>query len=242
MSRSERLFRLLQALRSLPAPVTASRLARETGVSVRSVYRDIESLRVSGADIGGERGYGYTLVEDGALPPQMFARIEIEALVLGLAEVKQMGDPALTAAAGAALAKIAATLPSLPQQHLLHAVSRVHRFSRRFPPLPDMALIRDACWRERALRIHYRDRNGEPSERTVWPLAVVYLENMLVLLAHCCLRQDFRMFRLERIVRADATDELFRPRRAALLRAYQARLDWPEEGHASRMKSAPDRA
>jgi len=238
MSRSERLFRLLQALRTLPAPVTASRLASETGVSLRSVYRDIESLRVSGADIGGERGYGYTLVEDGTLPPQMFERIEIEALVLGLAEVKQMGDPALTAAAGAALAKIAATLPSLAQQHMLHAVSQVHRFDRRFPPLPDMALIRESCWRERALRLRYRDRKGQDSERTVWPLAVMYLENMLVLLARCCLRQDFRMFRLERIVSAEATGELFRPQRAALLREYLARLEWQQHGHASGMKSA----
>ncbi|MCD2515680.1 YafY family transcriptional regulator [Massilia sp. G4R7] len=243
MSRSERLFRLLQALRTLPAPVTAARLAQETGVSVRSVYRDIDSLRASGAGIGGERGYGYTLVEDGALPPQMFDRIEIEALVLGLAEVRQMGDPALAGAANAALAKIAATLPSLAQQHLLHAVSQAHRFGQRFPPLPDMALIRDACWRERALRIRYTDRNGEASERTVWPLAIMYLENILVLLARCCLRQDFRMFRLERIESAEQTGELFRPQRAALLRAYLARLDWPkeEEPNANGMKSRASR-
>jgi predicted DNA-binding transcriptional regulator YafY len=111
MARSERPFRLLQALRTLPAPVTAERLARETGVSARSIYRDIESLRVSGAEIGGERGYGYWLIEDGALPPQMFNRIEIEALVLGLSEVSQMGDPALAKAAAAVLGKVSATLP-----------------------------------------------------------------------------------------------------------------------------------
>jgi predicted DNA-binding transcriptional regulator YafY len=239
MSRSERLFRLLQALRTLPAPVTASRLAQETGVSVRSVYRDIESLRVSGAEIGGERGYGYNLVEDGALPPQMFDRIEIEALVLGLAEVRQMGDPALAAAANSALARIAATLPSLAQQHLLHAVSQAHRFGQRFPPLPDMALIRDACWRERALRIAYTDRDRQASERTVWPLAIMYLENILVLLAHCCLRRDFRMFRLERIVSAEQTGELFRPKRAALLRSYLDQLAWQQEAgrNADGMKS-----
>lgn len=113
MSRPNRLFRLLDALRRLPAPVTAAQLAQETGVSVRSVYRDIESLRVSGAEIGGERGFGYTLVEDGTLRPQTFSRIEIEALTLGLAEVRNMGDPALAAAAESVLGKVAATLPSL---------------------------------------------------------------------------------------------------------------------------------
>lgn len=224
MSRPNRLFRLLDALRRLPAPVTAAQLAHETGVSVRSVYRDIESLRASGAEIGGERGFGYTLVEDGTLRPQTFSRIEIEALTLGLAEVRSMGDPALAAAAEAVLGKVAATLPSLGQQHLLHAVSQVYRFEERFPSLPDMALVRACCWREEALVIGYVDRAGAATERTIWPLAIVYLEKMLVVLARCCLRDDFRMFRADRITSVAATGASFRPRRAALLRDYGARL------------------
>ncbi|MGF6183137.1 putative DNA-binding transcriptional regulator YafY [Massilia sp. UYP32] len=224
MSRPNRLFRLLDALRRLPAPVTAAQLAQETGVSVRSVYRDIESLRVSGAEIGGERGFGYTLVEDGTLRPQTFSRIEIEALTLGLAEVRNMGDPALAAAAESVLGKVAATLPSLGQQHLLPAVSRVHHFSERFARLPDMALIRACCWREEALTIDYVDRDGAATSRTIWPLAIVYLDRMLVVLARCCLRDDFRMFRADRIAAVAATGISFRPRRAALLRDYGARL------------------
>ena len=224
MSRPNRLFRLLDALRRLPAPVTAAQLAQETGVSVRSVYRDIESLRAIGAEIGGERGFGYTLVEDGTLRPQTFSRIEIEALTLGLAEVRNMGDPALGAAAESVLGKVAATLPSLGQQHLLHAVSRVYRFEERFPALPDMALVRACCWREEALTIDYVDRDGAATSRTIWPLAIVYLDRMLVVLARCCLRDDFRMFRADRIAAVAATGISFRPRRAALLRDYGARL------------------
>lgn len=213
-------------MRSLPAPVTAARLAADTGVSIRSIYRDIDSLRSGGAMIEGERGYGYTLVEDGSLPPQAFSRIEIEALVLGLAEVGHMGDPALTAAAAAVLGKVAATLPSKSQQHLLHAVSQVHRFDERYPDLPDMQVIRDACWREEALTISYVDREGVATSRTIWPLTIVYLDNMLVILARCCLREDFRMFRVERIKRVATTGVSFRPRRAALLRDYRAALQW----------------
>jgi predicted DNA-binding transcriptional regulator YafY len=63
MVRSDRLFRLLQAMRVMPAPITAARLAEEMGVSLRSLYRDIDSLRAAGARIEGERGYGYRLVE-----------------------------------------------------------------------------------------------------------------------------------------------------------------------------------
>ena len=122
MARADRLFRLLHALRSLPAPVTAARLAEETGVSERTLYRDIDGLRAGGALIDGAAGYGYTLTEDPALPPQMFTRLEVEALVLGLAEVRQAGDPALAKAADAALAKITATLPERVQRHAIHAV------------------------------------------------------------------------------------------------------------------------
>jgi predicted DNA-binding transcriptional regulator YafY len=227
MARSDRLFRLLQALRTLPAPVTAATLAQETGVSVRSIYRDIESLRVAGAEIGGERGYGYCLIEDGTLPPQMFNRIEIEALVLGLAEVRQMGDPALAAAAAAVLGKVAATLPSVGQQHLLHAVSQVHRFEERYSVLPDMRVIREGCWREEALAIRYTDKGGEVTDRVIWPLAIVYFDNMLVVLAWCCLREDFRIFRAERIMWVDNAGTSFRPRRVALLRTYLAKLNRP---------------
>ena len=224
MSRSERLFQLLAALRRLPAPATAAQLAAQTGVSMRSIYRDIDSLRAGGARIDAERGVGYTLVDDGALPPQTFSRIELEALILGLSEVRHMGDPALSGAAQSVLDKVAATLPSLSQQHMLHAVSQVHHFGQRYSALPDMDLIRACCWREEALAIDYVDREGVSTRRTIWPLAIVYLDQMLVVLARCCLRDDFRMFRAERIAAATPTGVTFRPRRAALLRAYRARM------------------
>lgn len=239
MSRPDRLFRLLQALRRLPPPVTALRLGAETGVSVRSIYRDIDTLRAGGARIDGERGYGYTLVEDGSLPPQTFDRTEIEALILGLAEVRQMGDPALAAAAASVLDKVAATLPSLGQQQLLHAVSQVHRFVPRYPALPDMDTIRAACWREEVLEIAYTDRQGAATVRRIWPLAIVYLDNMLVVLARCCLREAFRMFRTDRISAVvsvgGSVDGSFRPRRAALLRDYRAGLEkvWPRRDGSS---------
>jgi predicted DNA-binding transcriptional regulator YafY len=224
MARSDRLFRLLQALRTLPSPVTAERLAQETGVSVRSIYRDVDSLREAGAEIGGERGFGYCLIEDGTLPPQVFNRIEIEALVLGLSEVRQMGDPALAEAAAAVLGKVAATLPSARQQQLLHAVSQVHRFENRYAALPDMRVIREGCWREEALTIRYTDKSGELTERDIWPLAIVYFDNMLVVLAWCCLREDFRIFRAERITSVENAGASFRPKRVALLRTYLAKL------------------
>ncbi|MCR6636155.1 YafY family protein [Devosia sp.] len=224
MARSDRLLRLLQAMRVLPAPLTAKRLAEETGVSLRSLYRDIDSLRAARARIEGERGYGYRLVEDFALPPQTLTRSEIEALVLGLAEVRGMGDPALAGAAVSALAKIAATLPDEAEQQAMHAVSHVFRPQARAPLAIDLEKLREAAWRERAVAVRYTDQNGAETERVIWPLAIVYTERTLSVLAWCCLRQDFRIFRGDRIAKAEVTAESFRPRRVALLRDYLAQL------------------
>lgn len=224
MSRSDHLLRLLQLLRRLPPPVTAQQLASSTGISLRSVYRDIEALRAGGAEIDAERGYGYTLLNDGILRPHAFSRLEMEAIALGMAEVRHMGDPALAKAAETVLAKVAATLPSKTQEHMVHAISHVRRIGQRYESMPAIEPIREACWLERALIIDYTDQHGEVTQRTVWPLAIVYLESALMLLAHCRLRGDFRMFRLERMQKVEPTTTSFRPRRAGLLRLYLEEL------------------
>ncbi|SHF88927.1 HTH domain-containing protein [Devosia limi DSM 17137] len=208
----------------MPAPITATRLAAEMGVSQRSLYRDIDSLRAAGANIEGERGYGYRLIEDYALPPQTFDRIEIEALVLGLAEVRHMGDPALASAATSVLAKIAATLPAGREQHLFHAISQVYRPDARYAATPHVEAIRQACWQEECIQIGYADKAGQVTERTIMPLAIVYSDRALTVLAWCCLRTAFRMFRLDRISTLAPAGSSFRPRRAALLRTYLAEL------------------
>jgi predicted DNA-binding transcriptional regulator YafY len=224
MARPDRLFRLLQAMRQMPAPITATRLAEETGVSVRSVYRDIDSLRSAGARIEGERGYGYQLIEDPALPPQMLNRDEMEALALGLAEARVMGDESLARAAESVLAKIGATLPEGRAQQLFHAVSQVYRPETRITSHAEMDRIRAACFEERALRIDYADERGAQTTRTIFPLAVMYTERCLTLLAWCTLRFDFRMFRSDRIAALEDGGHSFRPRRVALLRDYLALL------------------
>lgn len=224
MARPDRLFRLLTALRSLPAPVTAARLAAETEVSARTLYRDIDTLRSGGALIDGAPGYGYTMTEDPALPPQMFTRLEVEALVLGLAEVEQAGDPALARAARAALAKITASLPERVQRQAIHAVQQTYRFERRTPAPLALELVREACWEEKVLHIRYLDTGDRATERDIWPLSVVFLDRTLMLLAWCGLRQDFRRFHLHRMTGVVATGASFRPRRVPLLREFLAQL------------------
>ncbi|WP_312378348.1 helix-turn-helix transcriptional regulator [Pseudomonas oryzihabitans] len=118
MSRSERLFDLLQALRRHRRAVSGRALAAETGVSLRTLYRDIASLQALGAAIEGEPGVGYILKPGFLLPPLMFTPEELEALVLGSRWVAERTDGSLAAAASNALARISAVLPSELQNEL----------------------------------------------------------------------------------------------------------------------------
>lgn len=110
-ARAERLLELLQALRGHRRPAAAATLAETLGVSLRTLYRDIQSLRAQGADIAGEAGVGYLLRPGFTLPPLMFTPEEIDALALGALWVRRNGDSALAGAAERAMAKIAAVTP-----------------------------------------------------------------------------------------------------------------------------------
>ena len=224
MSRTHRLFQLMTALRRLPPPVTAATLARETGVSERTLYRDIDTLRGLGAVIDGEAGFGYTLIEDAQLPPLGFEDEELEALILGLREVEAIGDPALAQAAAKALAKLRARLPQAQAHRLRHAVLSAHRFDPPPAPTVDAAALRRACWEERVIGFGYSDARGAVTDRTVRPLSIVFFHNSHCLLAWCELRQDFRAFRLDRMQALRVTDRSFRPERVPMLRDYLARL------------------
>ncbi|MGX9356200.1 helix-turn-helix transcriptional regulator [Roseobacteraceae bacterium S113] len=224
MSKTARLFEVLALLRRLSPPVRADDLSREVGVTARTIYRDIEELRGLGVIIEGEAGFGYMLVEDNTLPPQAFETEELEAILLGLKEVRVRADGALARAADAAFAKLRARLPERQRAYLLDDVLASHRFRSEPSITINEPELRDAIRAERRLFLHYEDAAGSVTEREVDPLIVLYLDEVRCLLAHCHLRGDFRSFRIDRIARMDVLKVSFRPRRRGMLRAYMARL------------------
>lgn len=232
MTKTARLFQLMTALRSMTPPVTAEALTTELGVSIRTIYRDIDSLRSLGAVIDGEAGFGFTLVEDASLPPLGFEDDELEALVLGLRDVAVIGDPSIAKAARSALAKITARVPQRQAHRLEHAVLDAHRYVSPPRPTVDVGQLRRATWDEVAVAFSYRDAMDRPTHRTVYPLGIVYVEASSVLLAWCLLREDYRTFRLDRMADLEITVDSFRPRRVAMLREHIARIrrDLPDRG------------
>lgn len=224
MSRTHRLFQMMTTLRRLPAPVRATQLADELDISLRTVYRDIDALRGLGAVIDGEAGFGYTLIEDAALPPLGFENDELEALVLGLRDVAVIGDPALAKAAGSALAKLTARVPPRQAHRLQHAILDARRFFPPARPRIDAAALRAATWDEETVKFSYVDGKGSATVREVDPLGIVYMQDTNMLLAWCHLRNDFRAFRLDRMDDLGRTGQSFRPRRVSMLRDYTDRL------------------
>src|SRR5881409_563323 len=111
MRRADRLFQIVQLLRRRRAATTAAHIASKLEISERTVYRDIRDLILSGTPIDGEAGVGYRIRAGYDLPPLMFDREEIQALVLGARIVRQFGDAALAQASESILQKVAAVIP-----------------------------------------------------------------------------------------------------------------------------------
>jgi predicted DNA-binding transcriptional regulator YafY len=223
VSRAQRLLDLIQVLRRHRHPVSGAALAEATGVSLRTVYRDIETLKAEGAHIDGEAGVGYVLRPGFMLPPLMFSEEEIEAIVLGSRWVHQRADKSLAGAAANVLAKIGAVLPqdlreTLDDSGLL--VGPAEMVSAGDAELPK---IRQAIRRERKLTISYNDKDGAPTKRTVWPFALAFFEKVRVVVTWCELRQDYRHFRTDRIATLTVNDKRYPRRRQALLKEWRER-------------------
>lgn len=229
MTRAQRLLALLQALRRRRLAVKGEQLAAELGVSLRTLYRDIATLREQGARIEGEPGLGYVLQPGFLLPPLMFTQDEIEALVLGGRWVARHGDAGIAAAAREAVAKIAAVLPPAARRTLDTTALLVAGARDPAPAEADMAPIRAAIRAGVKLGFSYRAADGKTSQRTVWPLALGFMERVRMLVAWCELRQDYRHFRLDRIGDLTVGHEPYPGDRHAMLRTWRIVEGIPEQ-------------
>lgn len=222
MSRALRLNQLLQVLRRHRRPVAGQALAEELGISLRTLYRDIETLREQGADLRGEAGVGYQLEPGDVLPPLTLPPAEIDALVLGLRWVAARTEPALAEAARDALARIAHVLPAARREALRDSGLRAgpSRTTAKVPPARLQA-VREAVGTQQRLQFAYEDAQGRRTERVVWPFALGYFDEVPMLAAWCEGREDFRHFRLDRIRHVRALEEHYLVPRATLLRRWQ---------------------
>lgn len=227
MSRTNRLLDLLQLLSNRTVPVTGPDLATELGISIRTLYRDIATLQAQGADIVGEPGLGYVLRPGFTLPPLMFSADEIEAIVLGSRWVAARADNArLIQSAKQALSKISAVLPAELRERA-EATNLLVSRGGLTPSTIDAGLIRLAIRNEHKLIITYGGPGGGATERTIWPFLIGFFEQARVVGGWCELRQDYRHFRIDRILQLEATDIRYPRRRAVMLKEWRALQNLP---------------
>ncbi|MCE8513693.1 YafY family transcriptional regulator [Ruegeria pomeroyi] len=220
MRRTDRLFDIIQLLRDGKLH-RARDIAARLEVSVRTIYRDMDTLAASGIPVEGERGVGYMVREQITLPPLNLTPEELEALNLGMAIVAEAADPELKAAAQRLAEKIDAVLPTQTVAEADAWKFAVYPFADAARGLAHMAPIRAAIKARQKLRLVYRRIDGELTERTIRPLHMEYWGRVWTLTAWCELRAGFRVFRIDLIETLSPLPELFRDEPGKTLADYQ---------------------
>lgn len=208
MARSDRLFDILQMLRDGKLH-TAQSLADHMAVSVRTLYRDMETLVLSGVPLKGTRGTGYRLADAITLPPLTLTPIELEALNLGIAIAAELADPELKSAATSLADKLDAVQSETAVAEADAWKFAASPFSDAARGFAQMPTLRAAIKARQKLRITYTSKDGAVNSRTIRPLHMEYWSRIWTLTAWCELRGAHREFRLDLISTAEALPELF---------------------------------
>ena len=209
MRRADRLFQLVQLVRGRRL-TTAAFLAQRLEVSERTVYRDVADLQHQGVPIEGEAGVGYRLGAGFELPPLMFTQNEASALVAAARVAQSWVDPALARDIETGLGKILSVLPPAARVSAEALALYAPAMGLDDAIRAQLQPLREAVQARQKLRLSYRDASGDASDRTVRPLGCFYWGKVWTLSTWCELRNDFRGFRVDRMVTVATLDERFR--------------------------------
>ncbi len=223
MRRADRLFKIIQFLRSRHRAVTAKRIAEEFEISTRTVYRDIQDLVYSGVPILGEAGVGYIIDKTYYLPPITFNEDELEAISLGISIVRHWTDEKFAEKANTAFEKINAVLPADLQGELLQITTYSGPVEARPPWTVSFSDLRECIRARRKILFSYTDEFKQRTSRVVRPLALVFFSPVWVLACWCEKRNDFRNFRLDRIQNMKTCEDTFADEEDKNLLAYRAK-------------------
>lgn len=210
MNKAERLFQLVLLLRSRRTAMTAEAIAETMGVSVRTVYRDVQALSLSGIPIEGEPGVGYMIRAANHLPPLIFTPDELQALLVGNRMVQAFTDKDLAQGARSAELKIRSILTESLQRHAEQQPYRIPIMTSDDGMRELHGTLRRACEQRQKIRAIYLDEKQEKSERIIWPLGMIGWTGKWTLLAWCELRNAYRNFRFDRFETLELLEENFK--------------------------------
>lgn len=220
MRKAERLNDIVHYLRRMHHAVTAQTLAFTFEVSLRTIYRDIESLIDSGVPIKGEAGVGYIIDKKYHLPPIMFDADELEAIALGIGMVGNWTDENFAKKAQSAYEKIQATLSVT----LIHELQQISTFSApshyKIPWSVSFSEVRECIRQKQKVEFTYIDLNNNETHRRIRPLALISFSPVWLLAGWCETREAFRNFRLDRVSHFKRLNTRFRDEKNKSLTTY----------------------
>lgn len=219
---TKRLSRLTAILMQLQTKrlITSTGLATKFGVSIRTIYRDIKALEEAGVPIITEEGKGYSLMEGYKIPPVMFSESEANALITVEQLVRKNSDRSLVKEYTEAIDKIKSVLlyPTKEKAALLANRIAVSPLLAMTNTSNSLTTIQQALTAFTVLKMVYRsEQRGETTERQIEPFALYYsLQESWIVIAYCRLRKDYRMFRLDRILKIEQLQVHFTPHKLTL--------------------------
>ena len=196
-------------------------------VSVRTIYRDIRSLEASGIPILTEEGRGYSLIEGYTLPPVAFTEQEANALITGLSLISRNKDASLVKNYEDAISKVRSVLRHNEKdkaQLLSERVVFVKNLSRTTTS-NILSTVQLAITSLNIIEIKYKSLyKDEESMRLIEPQALYHTQENWILIAWCRLRNDFREFRLDRVLTIKLMSDQFEDRKFDLMKYFQSQI------------------
>jgi predicted DNA-binding transcriptional regulator YafY len=214
MNRIDRITAILIQLQSRRV-VKAQDIADRFSISLRTVYRDVKTLEEAGIPIIGEAGVGYSIMDGYRLPPVMFTKEEATAFLTAEKFMEKLTDTVTEESYKSAMYKVKAVLRTADKDFLEQIDQRIEvikskRTAHSNPPSVPIQTILKGISEKRVLTMQYfANHSQEHSKRNVEPVGLFYADNFWHLIAYCRLRQDYRDFRVDRIVNLAISDTTF---------------------------------
>lgn len=230
IKRFNRLIALLTSLQTKRI-IKAQDLAERFGVSLRTIYRDIRALEQAGVPILSEAGVGYSLMDGYRIPPVMFTREEAGSLVTAEKLMRSLSDKSLGNQFTSAVEKIRSVLKTYDKEWL---DSLDETIQVRVPKVMFNEEIEDSLQvvihsiaDRKSIIMKYKTFYGEESEREIEPVGIFHENNNWYILGFCLLRNDYRQFRTDRIIKINRTQNRFHRQHPSLSYFLKENTDIP---------------
>lgn len=210
MNRIDRLFSMITMLQSRKY-VPAEKLAEKFNISTRTVYRDIKAIGEAGIPVSFEQTRGYFIVQGYFLPPVAFTEEEAGALLLMEPATYSFADRSIQKLYASALTKIKGVLKAAAKENIeiLDNNIKFQTPERYVNDFEYLSQLQQAITSKTIIEVHYKNLKEEVSCRSVEPIGLIFYAFSWHLIGWCHVREDYRDFKVARILKIRSLEKPF---------------------------------